>query len=370
MAEDNSPESTEQTEKIESAESTEITKPAEKSSEPKSDKPKAKFSVPKFKLPKISKPHFNLKERWSEADSRKAIIGVGASILAGIVAFILIFAVLIYKYKSDSNLVYSVARVVPYPVEKVNSSYITYGKYLFELGSVKHYYQNQVGPDNKPAIDFSTPDGKAKLADLRKQIMDQLKTDAVTNQLISKYKIKVTDKEVSDQVDQITKTSGGADKVKEVLSKYYGWTINDLRSKVRFQLAKQKLQDKISTDDSINAQAKAKAQDVLAKVKAGGDFAELAKQYSEDTGSASNGGDLGFFGKGQMVKEFEDAAFALQPGQVSELVKSKFGYHIIKVIEKQDDKVHAAHILIKSIDFDTYLQQQVNKAHVSVYYHP
>lgn len=304
--------------------------------------------------------------RASRTPGKRAVIGVVASILAGLAVFLIIFGVLIYKYKSDSNLVYSVAKVVPYPAERINGRFVTYGQYLFELNSVKHYYVNQVGADNKPVIDFNSADGKAKLAILRKQVLEQLKVDTVAKGLIEKNKIKVTSKEVNDQIDQITKTSGGSDKVKEVLNKYYGWTLADLRAKVEFQLAKQKLQTKITDDEGVNAQAKAKAQEILAKVKAGGDFGELAKQYSQDS-SASAGGDLGFFGRGQMVPEFEAAAFALQPGQVSDLVKTKFGYHIIKVIEKKDDTVHAAHILIKTIDFDQYLKDQAAKAKTSVY---
>lgn len=84
-----------------------------------------------------------------------------------------------------------------------------------------------------------------------------------------------------------------------------------------------------------DAEGLAKAQDLVKQIKAGTDFASLATKESDDTGSAANGGDLSFFKRGQMVPSFEQAAFAMQPGQVSDPVKSQFGYHIIKVEAKE-----------------------------------
>jgi len=101
----------------------------------------------------------------------------------------------------------------------------------------------------------------------------------------------------------------------------------------------------LNTDDEGNPVSeeqkkknKEKAEEILKKIQAGEDFAELAKEYSQD-GSASNGGDLDFFGKGQMVEPFEKAAFSLKAGEVNkDVVESQFGYHIIKKTdEKQDD---------------------------------
>lgn len=82
------------------------------------------------------------------------------------------------------------------------------------------------------------------------------------------------------------------------------------------------------------------------KLNEGDDFAELAKEYS-DCPSGANGGNLGLFGKGMMVKSFEEAAFALMPGEISEVIETQFGFHIIKVLEKKGNEVNASHILKK-----------------------
>ncbi len=101
--------------------------------------------------------------------------------------------------------------------------------------------------------------------------------------------------------------------------------------------------------------ARAQIESVLQRARAGEDFAALARQFSSDPGSKDNGGDLGWFPRGMMVKPFEEAAFALKPGEISNVVESPFGFHLIKLEERRTqpgadgqpvEQVHARHILI------------------------
>ena len=89
-------------------------------------------------------------------------------------------------------------------------------------------------------------------------------------------------------------------------------------------------------DEKGVAEAQRRAEDLLKQVKSGAKFEDLAKKYSEDPGSAKQGGSLGWIGKGQTVPEFEKTAFSLPKGQISDLVKSSYGFHIIRVDDKQD----------------------------------
>jgi len=114
-----------------------------------------------------------------------------------------------------------------------------------------------------------------------------------------------------------------------------------------------------SASEEEKKKAREKAEDILKKIKAGEDFAKLAGEVSDDPGSKVKGGDLGFFGRGRMVKPFEEAAFSLKPGEVSGLVETQFGFHIIKVEERKEAGVEPFEAVKEKVR--TKLQNEVTK---------
>jgi len=118
----------------------------------------------------------------------------------------------------------------------------------------------------------------------------------------------------------------------------------------------------------VDKKNRARAEEVLKRAKAGEDFAKLAQEFSSD-GSKDKGGDLGWFGHGDMVPEFEQATYALKPGEISNVVQSKFGFHIIKLEEKKtetkdgktEEKVHARHILISEAGSNPFAPPQSSR---------
>jgi len=100
-------------------------------------------------------------------------------------------------------------------------------------------------------------------------------------------------------------------------------------------------------DTAVEARTRRVMQSILDSIHAGGDFADFAKRYSTDPGSAASGGDLGWEKRGVFVREFEETVFGLKEGDISNIVKTQFGFHIIQLIGRRGESVHARHILMK-----------------------
>ncbi|QPA58176.1 peptidylprolyl isomerase [Lysinibacillus sphaericus] len=209
------------------------------------------------------------------------------------------------------------------------------------------------GGDSKAIVtskvgDISVADFNEKAKSLTgSYVLQQMVTEKV---LSDKY--EVTDKELKEAYD--TTASQFGDGFAQALAES-GLTEQGFKDSLRVQLLQEKaLKDQAIKEEDVKKyyeQMKTElngrhilvadektAKEVIEKIKGGAKFADVAKEYSTDTGSAQKGGELGWFSVGSMVDEFNDAAYALELNTLSEPVKSSFGYHIIEITEKRDVK--------------------------------
>lgn len=275
------------------------------------------------------------------------------------------FAVGLYRYHLQGKWVDRIVSFLPFPVATANATWIPFKLFNEDRSTLTFYIEH-----TQTAADASKP----TQLDLEKIIINRLVYDAVLHQVATSNNIAVSQADIDAQLNSIAKASGvDIAAIDTTLQRQYGMNTGTFKEKIlRPYITFQKLQQKYVADAAADGSAKAKAQDILNQVKEGKKtFAELAQQFSEDS-TKSVGGDLGFFGRGQMVKEFEDAAFALPVGGVSGLVRTQFGYHIIKVEEKindktQGDQVHARHILIRVKTADDAVQEALLAARVRIF---
>lgn len=286
------------------------------------------------------------------------------AVIAALVVAAGAFAAGLYKFGLQGRWVDRVVKIVPYPIATVNASFVPYREYLTDFSMLRYYYEKN--PDltgtNTPPTD----------AELQKIILNRLVYDAVLRQTANEFNVQVTQKELDDQLTAVVKQLGDGANMDAMLKQLYGLTKTQFAEKVlRPILVFNKLDTAVTNDPKSAAEQKKHAEEVLALVKEGKqDFAALAKQYSQDSTNV-NGGDLGFFGKGTMEPEFETAAFALQPGQVSGIVQTKLGYHIIKIEERIADKgkgeqIHARQILFRTRTADDLLQERLANARIHI----
>ncbi len=256
-----------------------------------------------------------------------------------------------------------VPAVLPDVLARVNGESITKAEFEEAIGALEQRNQGPVPPDQRDSV--------------YRGVLDQLVGLKLLSQEVAAKKVAVPEADVDAQMAQIRQQFPSEDVFNQAL-KAQNKTLEILKADARRSMAITKMLDAAlegkvavspeqakkfydenpdqferpeqvrashiligvqeNADVAAKAAAKRKAEGVLKQLKSGGDFAALAKENSQDPGSAVNGGDLGFFQRGQMVGPFNDAAFSLGVGQTSDLVETQFGYHIIRVTEKQAAK--------------------------------
>ena len=254
-----------------------------------------------------------------------------------------------------------VPAVIPDVVARVNGESVTKAEFEEALSALEQRNQGAVPPDQRDRI--------------FRGVLDQLVGIKLLSQEAAKRKIAVPEADIEAQLNQMRQQFPSEDVFNQAL-KQQNKTVDMLKTEARSSMAIQKMLEQTlagkiavtpqqaqdfydknpdqfkrpeqvrashilitvqqGADVAAKAAAKRKAEGVLKQVKAGGDFAALAKDNSQDPGSAVNGGDLGFFQRGQMVPPFDEAAFTMKPGATSDLVETQFGYHIIRVMEKKE----------------------------------
>jgi foldase protein PrsA len=225
------------------------------------------------------------------------------------------------------------------------------------------------------AVDWNAPENRSLLPSFQEQVLDQVIDRVLLQQLASQEGLTATpedvDAEIADIQAQIQQDGSFAD-----------WdsflAANNLTEElVRSLIADQILADGLaeihggsSLVEQVNAshilvETEETGQEVLDKLDAGEDFGALAAEYSTDPGSKDQGGDLGWFPRGMMVPEFEAAAFALEPGETSGLVQSDFGFHIIRVHEKEEREMDPAlQAQVQSQQFQAWFAAQRAEAEI------
>jgi foldase protein PrsA len=287
------------------------------------------------------------------------LIIISLIILAIIIISLVVFITGIYKLQWSGSLIRTITRIFPCPVAIVRGERIFLVEFNKHLEAQKHYYKTQKN------LDLNDPAKETELNELKEKNLDKLIEQIFIRQILAQKGIKVTSEEIArEYANSIAGRT--KEEVENKIKTLYNWTPEEFKEEIiKPYLESQKLQEINAFDQEINKVEREKAESILRELQEGADFAKIANKYSQDPGNYQDkGGDLGWFGKGQMVREFEDVAFSLEKEEISDVVATKFGFHIIKVEDKRDNLIWARHILIKGRDFGEWLDKEIEKTRV------
>lgn len=294
--------------------------------------------------------------------SKHKIVLISVSIvIAALLAFFTYATISLYRLGSSTNFMYKVTQIVPFPIARVGHDFVAYENYLFELRRYKHYYETQ------QKLDFDSESGQQQLEEFERRALDRVITLSYVKKLAKEKKISVSSTEVDEQVQLLKDQNrlGNGDQVfEDVLQDYFGWSVTDFKRYLSQEILTQKVVAAMDTDTG------ARANTAYAELQAGTSFEEVAKKYSDDQASKTNGGQFGFDitqTSRDVTPQATNTLFGLQPGQYSGIINTGYSLEIFKLIEKKGESVRGAHILFNFKDISNYTNDMKEKQPSRVY---
>ncbi|MBU0647866.1 peptidylprolyl isomerase [Patescibacteria group bacterium] len=267
--------------------------------------------------------------------SFKTIILMVLMIVVGVVV---VATVLLYGFGSQNYFVKVMVGVLPFPMTIVENEVLYVSDYWNEL-DVSLKLCEEVGTN------CQITDGD------REEVYNNLLDEKVILVLAKRENVDVDDAKLAEVYQEIVDYNGGREKFLEVLGQNFGWSEEQFKKKVYVDLLPVELEDKLiekvdakhiliavkeDATDEEKSVALDEVNEVVSKLKENvDDFGKLAREYSDDPSVEENEGDLGYFARGVMVPEFEKAVFSMKSGEISEPIKSDFGWHVILMVDRK-----------------------------------
>lgn len=261
----------------------------------------------------------------------------------------------IYRYRVESDLMYRISRIVPFPAVKVDGSYGSYREYLLILRSNQAFLTQKDEAEPTQSLDAQ------KQEELRTQAVQELKRRVKLKRIADEKAITVTPQEIDEQLMVLEAASGSQSRFEDIVSEYYGLSASELREQVRIQLLKQKVRQFLDTESA------SQASEVLAKLQAGTAFETVAKEYAdteEDPLSADEQGATSIVleDKESYPQALTEAIQGLAEGGLSGVINSPAGIHIVRRGTTDGPETKISHIFISYQDTNKLLDDQLTSS--------
>lgn len=301
----------------------------------------------------------------------KILVGVVSAV---VLIFILLCALVIavYKYDSGNRLVRLAEKIIPFPAVYVRGAgFVGLDEIKNNTAAVKKFYESQDFEKIGMRVDFGTDQGQKRLKVKEKEIINKMVENKIIEGLARKKGMVITDQMVEQRVTDSINQFGNRENLISDLARLYGWTLADFEKEVvKPELYAQNLAESYASEVNNEEQQK-KANSLWEKaVKNKADFTQIARESSEGK-SAENGGDLGWSTKDQLIGPVAEKAFSMKEGEISDVISSPLGFHIIKLEEKKledsQDLVHLRQIFVKITTFGDWLKEKMKGYSVTVF---